>query len=58
MRQLRPEYTSVLVKSDVHAPSRFRVIGPVSNLEAFYQVFGVKPGDRMYRADSVRVRIW
>jgi putative endopeptidase len=58
MRQLRPEFTSVLVKSDVHAPSKFRVIGPISNLDAFYEAFGVRAGDRMYRPDSVRVRIW
>jgi putative endopeptidase len=58
MWQLRPEFTSVLVKSDVHAPSKFRVIGPVTNLDAFDEAFGVRPGDRMYRPDSVRVRIW
>jgi putative endopeptidase len=58
MRQLRPQYTSVLVKSDVHAPSKFRAIGPVTNLEAFYEAFGVRAGDRMYRPDSARVRIW
>jgi putative endopeptidase len=58
MNQLRPENLAVRVKTDVHAPSFLRVIGPVSNLPEFYQAFGVKPGDRMYRADSVRVRIW
>jgi putative endopeptidase len=42
----------------VHATSPFRVIGPVSNMEPFYEAFGVRPGDRMYRPDSVRVRIW
>jgi putative endopeptidase len=58
MNQLRPENIAVRVKTDVHAPSFLRVIGPVSNLPAFYDAYGVKPGDRMYRADSVRVRIW
>jgi len=46
------------VKSDVHAPSPFRVIGPVSNMVPFYEAYGVRPGDRMYRPDSVRVQIW
>jgi len=58
MNQIRPENLAVRVKTDVHAPSPFRVIGPVSNMVPFYAAYGVKPGDRMYRADSVRVQIW
>jgi putative endopeptidase len=58
MNQLRPENLAVRVKTDVHAPSMFRVIGPVSNMIPFYEAFGVRPGDKMYRPDSVRVRIW
>jgi len=58
MNQIRPENLAVRVKSDVHAPSPFRVIGPVSNVMPFYDAYGVKPGDRMYRLDSVRVQIW
>jgi putative endopeptidase len=58
MNQIRPENLAARVKTDVHAPSSFRVIGPVSNMVPFYEAYGVKPGDRMYRADSVRVQIW
>jgi putative endopeptidase len=58
MNQLRPENLAVRVKTDVHAPSFLRVTGPVSNMPEFYQAYGVKSGDRMFRADSVRVRIW
>jgi len=58
MIQMRPEALAVLVKSDVHAPNSFRVIGPATNLVPFYEAFGVRQGDKMYRADSVRVRIW
>ncbi len=58
MGELRPEFLAVMVKTDFHAPNRFRVIGPVSNMVPFYQAFGVVPGDSMYRPDSVRVRIW
>ncbi|MCW3462611.1 M13 family metallopeptidase [Chitinophaga nivalis] len=46
------------VMTDVHSPAKFRVNGPFSDVDAFYEVYGVKPGDGMYRADSVRVRIW
>lgn len=58
MNQLRPENIAMRVKTDVHAPSFLRVTGPASNLPQFYEAFGVKPGDRMYRADSARVRVW
>ena len=58
MNEIRPENLAVRVKTDVHAPSPFRVIGPVSNMVPFYEAYSVKPGDRMYRADSVRVQIW
>jgi putative endopeptidase len=47
-----------LVMSDVHSPSRFRVNGPLPNIDVWYEAFGVKPGDRMYIAPEERVRIW
>ena len=28
------------------------------NLPEFYEAFDVKPGDRMYRPESARVKIW
>jgi putative endopeptidase len=58
MNQIRPENLAVRVKTDVHAPSFLRVIGPATNLPPFYEAFGVQPGDRMYRDDAVRVEIW
>jgi len=58
MNQLRPENIRMRVKTDVHAPSFLRVVGPVTNQPEFYAAYGVKPGDPMYRADSVRVAIW
>jgi putative endopeptidase len=58
MNQLRPENLAVRVKTDVHAPSFLRVNGPAANVPEFHAAFGVKPGDPMYRPDSVRVHIW
>jgi predicted metalloendopeptidase len=44
--------------TDPHSPSEFRANGPSSNIDAFYDAFGVKPGDLMYRPPAERVKIW
>lgn len=44
--------------TDVHSPAKYRVNGPFMDVDEFYSAFNVKPGDKMYRADSLRVRIW
>ena len=44
--------------SDVHAPGKWRVLGPMANIPEFHEAFGVKPGQPMYRAAADRVRIW
>ena len=41
-----------------HSPGEYRVLGPLSNMTEFYDVYGVKPGDGMYRDEKVRVQIW
>ena len=44
--------------SDVHAPAKWRVLGPLSNLPEFHEAFGVKPGQPLWRPAEVRVKIW
>lgn len=46
------------VMSNEHSPSEFRVIGPLSDVDAFYTAFNIKKGDPMYRDENVRVKIW
>lgn len=46
------------IKSDHHAPYMWRCNGPLSNMPEFYQAFGIRPGDRMYREPSARAAIW
>ena len=58
MYQIKKERLSNLVMTDVHSPAKERVNGPVVNIPEFYEAFGIKPGDKMYRADSLRVSIW
>jgi len=58
MINTRPEAMANQVKSDVHSPAKFRVIGPLSDIPEFYTAFGVKQGDAMFRPDSLMVKIW
>ena len=46
------------MSNNPHSPPMFRVNGPVSNMDAFYKAFNVKPGDKMYRPESERVKVW
>ena len=41
-----------------HSPPRFRILGTLPNIEAWYQAFGVKPGDAMYIPPEKRAHIW
>ena len=54
----RPEVTATKVRSDVHSPAKFRVIGPLVDMPEFLQTFGIKEGDAMWRPESLRVKIW
>lgn len=54
----RDERLRMRISLDPHSPEMYRVNGPLSNMPAFYEAFGVKPGDKMYRAEDQRVKIW
>ena len=54
----RPESEKTAVLTDPHSPGTFRINGPVSNLPEFYEAFGVKKGDKLYRAPKDRAKIW
>jgi putative endopeptidase len=58
MINTRPEALANQVKSDVHSPAKFRVIGPLSDIPEFYTTFNIKQGDAMWQPDSLRVKIW
>lgn len=54
--------TEALEKSylltDVHAPAPVRVNAVLSSIDAFYDVYEIKAGDKMYVAPDDRVAIW
>jgi endothelin-converting enzyme/putative endopeptidase len=54
----RPETQRLMVQSDPHPVSKYRVIGPLSNLPEFQKAFGCKPGDAMVRPPADRCEVW
>jgi putative endopeptidase len=54
----RDESIKLLIKTNVHPPSKPRVILPLKNMPAFFEAFDVKPGDPMRNADKDVVKIW
>ncbi|ESQ85978.1 hypothetical protein AEAC466_01990 [Asticcacaulis sp. AC466] len=54
----QPDFLKFLVSSDPHSPDKFRAIGSVRNVDAWYTAFGVKPGDTYYVKPADRVKIW
>lgn len=58
MVRYRDEALVTRVKTDEHSPAKWRVIGPLSDCNEFYEAWGVKEGDKMWRAPEDRVKIW
>jgi putative endopeptidase len=54
----RDETLRTQVLTDPHSPGMYRANGPLSNYAPFYQAFGVKEGDKMFRPEVERVKIW
>jgi putative endopeptidase len=54
----RNERLANQILTDVHSPANLRVNGPFANLPEFYEAFGIKQGNPMWRPEAVRVKIW
>ena len=46
------------VKRDPHALGKWRVDGALPHIDAFYEAFGVKKGDKMYIPENERLQLW
>ncbi len=46
------------VKRDPHALGEWRVNGALPHINAWYEAFGVKKGDKMYIPESERLQLW
>lgn len=54
----RPEALAQQVLTDVHAPNFLRVNGPLSDIQDFYEAFGIKEGEPLWVPEAKRVKIW
>ena len=54
----RDEALKQQVATDPHSAAQFRVIGPLRNVDAWYDAFDVEPGTKYYLTPEERVRIW
>jgi putative endopeptidase len=52
------EATRMDINTNPHSTPMYRTNGPMSNMPGFYKAFNVKPGNKMYRPDSARVKVW
>lgn len=55
---VRPETAAQLILTDPHSPGDARTIGPLVNMDAWYEAFGVLPTDKLYVAPEDRIKIW
>lgn len=46
------------IMTDPHSPGMYRAIGPLVNIDQFYEAFDIQPGDPLYKPEEDRVRIW
>ena len=51
-------YRRMLVNVDTHSPDQFRVIGTLENFTPFYISFNIQKGDKMYKPETERIKIW
>ncbi len=54
----RSEFARAHALNDPHPLGPWRVNGPFSNFEPFYQTFGLKKGDKLYRDPKSRAQVW
>jgi len=52
------ESAAQLIVTDPHSPGPYRTIGAPVNMDAWYNAFEIKPGNKLYKKPEERIRIW
>jgi putative endopeptidase len=56
--KMRDDAVRAMMLTDPHSPPAARGQFPVRNMDAWYEAFGVKEGDKLYLEPEERVKIW
>ncbi|QEC66145.1 M13 family metallopeptidase [Panacibacter ginsenosidivorans] len=56
--KMKDEFLRLWINNNPHSPPMWRVNGPLMNSTHFYDAFHIQPTDKMYLADSARIKIW
>lgn len=54
----REAYLRSTLQTNPYLPASLRANAAASNVDGFFDAFGVKPGTRLYRAPAERVKLW
>jgi len=54
----RDAFLRMYVNTNPHSPAMWRVNGPLMSSAPFYKAFNVQPGDKNYKPEDERIKIW
>ena len=54
----RPEYLEYLITVDPHSPNMARVNAALPEIDAWYDAFKIKKGDKLFIPANKRAHIW
>ena len=55
---IRDEQVRLYNKIDPHSPGRWRVNGALPHIDAWYEAFGIKKGNKLFVPKAKRVDVW
>ena len=53
-----PDFAAQMIMVDPHSPGMYRCNAPISNIDAWYNAFDIKAGDKMYKPEDQRIKVW
>jgi putative endopeptidase len=54
----RDEAARQRILTDPHSPELFRTNAPLTNMDAWYKAFDIKPTNKLYKKPEDRIKIW
>lgn len=55
---MRDDFLRQIVLSDPHSPAEYRVNGVLTNFTPWYEAFGVKQRDKLFKPQQQRTEVW